>query len=144
MGKKSELVMLFYLARLFVRSKRGQRINLSLILGLSGRYRSALPEHRACYVSALCCRLAQTKARARALVDGGATGCGHDLVPDWRALQGQAIATVFGDQKTGLARIGFNFLTQAINMGFQRVGRDASIIAPYLMQKNVSWHYIFG
>ena len=29
-------------------------------------------------------------------------------------------------------------------MGFQRMGRDAGIIAPYFMQKNVTRHHIFG
>ena len=80
----------------------------------------------------------------RALDSGGATVCGYDLAPNWSALEGQAIAAVFCDQKTGLAGIGLNFLTQAINMGFQRMGRDAGIIAPYLMQKNVTRHHIFG
>ena len=76
MGKKFELVMLFYLARLFARSRRGHRINSSLILALSGRYPSALPEaERACLGSyGADWRRPKPGHGARALDGGGADG----------------------------------------------------------------------
>lgn len=51
-----------------------------------------------------------------------------------RSLRGQTIAPRLGHKKRNIRRIGFDLLTQAIDMCLQRMRRDAGIIAPDLVQ----------
>lgn len=45
----------------------------------------------------------------------------------------QAVTATFGDQKLHIAGIGFDLLTQAVDMGFQRMRGDPRIIPPNLV-----------
>ena len=56
-----------------------------------------------------------------------------------RSKQGnQFIAAIFGDQEPRIGRICLDFLPQTVDMGFQRMGRHASIIAPNLVQQHIA------
>ena len=45
----------------------------------------------------------------------------------------QSVTAAFGDQKLHIAGIGFDLLTQAVDMGFQRMRGDPRIIPPNLV-----------
>ena len=53
-------------------------------------------------------------------------------------LGNQTIATIFRDEKSGIGRITLDFLPQAIDMGFERMGRHPVIIAPDFLQQDVA------
>ena len=56
-------------------------------------------------------------------------------------LSHQFVAAVFGDQQPRIGGIGLDFLPQTVDMGFQRMGRHASIIAPNLVQQHIAGHH---
>ena len=41
----------------------------------------------------------------------------------------------------GLRRIALDFLSQAVDVGLERVRRHLGVVAPHLLQKRVSRHY---
>ncbi len=49
-------------------------------------------------------------------------------------LRHQPVAAGLGDQDLGVGRVALDLLAQAVNVGFQRVGGDAGVVAPDLVQ----------
>src|SRR5579863_708387 len=58
--------------------------------------------------------------------------------PRRRLLWHQAITASVGDQDLGVRRIAFDLLAQTIDVGFERVGGDARVVAPDLVQQHVA------
>ena len=59
-------------------------------------------------------------------------------------LRHQTISAAFCDQKASICRVWLDFLTQTIDMGFQRVRSDTGVIAPDLMQQHIPCHHTIG
>src|SRR5271167_2373541 len=55
---------------------------------------------------------------------------------DWRRVQ--AIAAGGSHQQAAIGRIGLDLLPQTVNMRLQRVGGDAGIVAPDLVEQNLA------
>jgi len=54
------------------------------------------------------------------------------------------IAAGFRDQQACIRRVRLDLLAQPVNVGFQRMGRHASIISPDFVQKDVARDNAFG
>ena len=65
------------------------------------------------------------------------TGAGA-VPPASFGLRDEAITAGFGHQDLGMRRIALDFLAQAINMGFERVGRDRGVVAPHFAEQHVA------
>lgn len=55
-------------------------------------------------------------------------------------LGNQTISARFRNQKTSIAWIRLDFLTQSVNVCFQRVGGYARVVAPDFVQQNITCH----
>src|SRR5579862_5390063 len=56
------------------------------------------------------------------------------------SLRHQFVAAGFGDQDGGRGGVLLDLMAQAINVGFERVGGDAGIVAPNLPQQGLARH----
>jgi hypothetical protein len=83
----------------------------------------------------------KVSASARTLTLLSPLNSNHSLfdcekAPESRCLsRDELIATTFGDEDFCMCGITLNLLTQAVNVGFQSVGRNSRIIAPHILQQ---------
>src|SRR3990167_9804671 len=52
----------------------------------------------------------------------------------------KAIAAAVGDQDGGTGRILLDLLAQAVDVGFERMRRDARVVTPDLVQQDIARH----
>src|SRR5690606_4552023 len=80
-------------------------------------------------------RAAASKARSATSGGVGRRSLMIDALPWTPPLGLEAIAAGVGQQQPGLARLGFDLLTQPVDVRLQRVGGDPGVIAPHLGQQ---------
>ena len=55
-------------------------------------------------------------------------------------LRLEAIAAAIGDQDRRIGRVLLDLLAQAVDVGFERMGGDAGVVAPDLVQQDIARH----
>ena len=56
----------------------------------------------------------------------------------------ETIAARLRDQQARIRRVRLDLLAQAVDVGFQRMGRDPGIVAPHLVQQHIPRNNAFG
>ena len=55
----------------------------------------------------------------------------------WDTFRVQPITATLGYQEASIGRIRLDLLPQAVNVGFQRMGRHRRVVAPHLIQQHL-------